>query len=262
MVLSIITLSLLTGAPATASTVIGDVRVVTDGEESPVRRFLEIPEGATVITGERSRVSLRFASGSLVRVGPESMIVLSELQHRSGIATQRREGVKVSIGRIWASVTSLFGDDSAFRTEGPNVVCGVRGTSYFYIVDDDGERIVLEEGRLAIEQGSGRLDLSGPGRAYDAATREVSQVTVEEIEALKRLTGGYVSVAAQQIEAAGGARRDDATREDQRRRREINGQDDLSDSALTVDDLSDEPAVSGNRADPALDVDVDILPPR
>ncbi|MEM6732591.1 MAG: FecR family protein [Myxococcota bacterium] len=246
--------------PAIATAVVGDVSASFEGAQRPVSRFDEVEQGATVRTGERSRVSLRFSSGSILRIGPQSDVAVTVLEHREPVG-RRREGVRVTLGRVWLSVTSLFGQDSSFEASGPNAVCGVRGTSFFVLVDEDGrERVVLEDGSVDVDVDGTRVELREPDTLFDVSRGDVESVDGETIAALKAMTGGFAAVVGGELdrvlESSRGGR---GPRRDLRLRRELNGQDDLSDSSVILDDLADDPGVSGPAQD--LDVEIEIIPP-
>ncbi|MEO0815145.1 MAG: FecR family protein [Myxococcota bacterium] len=54
-------------------------------------------------------------------------------------------------GRVWASVTSLFGDDSSFEVETENAVAGVRGTKFSANTSEGGDTLVkVYEGKVLV----------------------------------------------------------------------------------------------------------------
>lgn len=249
--------TLYCGVPAVATSVIGDVSVDVGSRTTRLNRFDEVPEGATVRTGVSARASLRLASGSMVRIGPESRIELRQLRHTE-VAGRRREGLKVVVGRVWASVLSLVGADSNFETESSRMVCGVRGTSFFVVVDENGERVILEEGALSLNVGGQTYDIDEPLSVFSAETAEIVPLAPEGLEELKLSTGGFAAVAPNIVEDTGsgpvGQRSSKAERR-LRERQEINGQDDLADSVISVDGELLQPGAAD------AEVDVILIPP-
>ncbi|MEL6339980.1 MAG: FecR family protein [Myxococcota bacterium] len=254
---SLLLCTLYCGAPAIATSVIGDVSVDVGSQTTPLSRFDEVPEGATVRTGASARASLRLASGSMVRIGPQSQIELRQLQH-SEVAGRRREGLKVVVGRVWASVLSLVGADSNFETESSRMVCGVRGTSFFVVVDESGERVILEEGALSLSVDGQTYDVDQPLSVFSAETTEILPFASEGLEALKLSTGGFAAVAPNIVDETGSAsegQRSSKAEKRLRERQEINGQDDLFDSVISVDSELLQPGAAD------AEVDVILIPP-
>lgn len=154
--------SLVLGSPATAVTVTGSVDLETASGTTSLVAFASIPEGATVATHTDGRTSLRLQSGSLVRIGPDSRVQLSELQNGTPAAV-RREKVKLLVGKIWARVMGLVGQDSHFEIETASAVAGVRGTALWAQSGAFGDRFVLEKGALVVHHLGTEVSLDGPG---------------------------------------------------------------------------------------------------
>lgn len=147
---------------ATVVNVSGKAEIVDEQGTHEVKRYMQVPAGATVVTYEDSRLSLRLASGTLVRLADKTRVALTRLEQGTPQA-QRKESLKVSVGRVWAKVTRLFGRDSSFELEMPNAVAGVRGTSFFAETDGANDRLTLEHGVLIVRRGEERRTLQGPG---------------------------------------------------------------------------------------------------
>lgn len=154
--------NLTLAAPATAVSVVGNVEVENGAAKTALLPFATVPEGAQIVTHEDSRVSLRLQSGSLVRLGPQTKVVLAQLEHGTPAAA-RKEKLKLVAGKIWAHVMGLFGQESHFEIETASAVAGVRGTALWAQADAQGERFVLESGALLVRQGEHSVQLEGPG---------------------------------------------------------------------------------------------------
>ncbi len=162
----VFTAQVLVADPAVAISVMGDVRVEAGGSTLALARFDEVPEGALITTSKYSAAQLRFASGSTIRLGPQTRLRIRQLEH-STTAAQRKEGFKLFAGRIWARVTSLFGEDSRFEVETANAVAGVRGTSFAILIGEgdkaDQAEFALFEGAINLRAGGNNWDLNEPG---------------------------------------------------------------------------------------------------
>lgn len=202
---------LLVTSPAVAISVTGSVEVETAAGRKPLARFAQVEEGATVITHDGT-AQLRFASGSIVRLGPDTTVALKTLEHNRPAGT-RRESVRLKVGRLWARVTSLFGDDAAFELETPNAVAGVRGTSFLAETSADNDRFVVVDGAVALlQQGNANaLELNGAGAsamAQGSGLTSSSRLGAADVRALRRQFGGGGSLAGmfEETERGSGAR--------------------------------------------------------
>ncbi len=223
------------GAPATALTIVGSVEARFEGASQPVERLDEVPEGAVVSTRASSRATFRLASGTLLRMGPNTVLTLRRLEHDEKVPARRKETVQLKAGRIWASVLSLFGADSKFEVEGKTAVAGVRGTSFFMSNDGTSETVTLEEGAVDVQLEGESIELDQPGQSLDVETREISQLSANAIGQLQNETGGSGSKALQQLGAGPSREQPEAQPNTLVVRQEINGQDEVADSNVTLD---------------------------
>ena len=90
-------------APATAISVVGRVEVTQGDDTQLLVALAQVDEGALVRTYEGARASLRLASGTLVRLGSETTVKVSQLQHQEP-PSKRKEGLRLVTGRLWAKV--------------------------------------------------------------------------------------------------------------------------------------------------------------
>jgi len=205
-------------APATAIQVFGHVEVQVGGVSTPLARFAEVPERATVVTHENSSATLRLTSGSLLRMGPGTHLVLDQLEQRTPAAA-RKEGFTIKVGRVWARVMSLVGDDSKFTVSSDNAVAGVRGTAFWVATGPDGEQFIVDSGSVLVSpRATGApVLLDRPGASTLAGVAGVSpatQLSAAALEALRRSIGSAAAGIAGQLLGGGldgnhdGSRRD------------------------------------------------------
>lgn len=235
MISALLLAAMSLSAPAAALTIIGEVEARYDGSTRAVERRDIVPEGAVVSTRADSRATFRLASGTLLRMGPNTVLTLRRLEHDERIPARRKETVQLKAGRIWASVLSLFGADSKFEVEGKTAVAGVRGTSFFMTSDGDDEKVTLEEGVVAVELEGENIELNQPGQSLDVGTREITQLSSNAIGALQNVTGGGGSQALQQLGAGPSTEQEGPPPTTLVVRQEINGQDEAADSNITLE---------------------------
>ncbi|MEZ4270928.1 MAG: FecR family protein [Myxococcota bacterium] len=194
MLLATLLLTAMPQAPALAIGVTGFVEVDTGTYQALLQRFDEVPEGSTVITHANASARLRFASGSLVRLGENTRINLERLQQKQP-AGKRRESLKLVVGRMWAKVTHLFGDDASFEVQTDNAVAGVRGTTFMVEATGVESLFMLLEGALEIQREDivESLDTIGVMLHVNEDgkfTIDTTPASPEQIDAMRREIGG------------------------------------------------------------------------
>jgi len=138
--------------------------------ETPIKQGDQLLEGDLVATEAKSRIELKLDDNSLLRLGPNARIALTEAQFDGGAQT-RKLSVKLFFGNIWAKVTSAVSADQRFAVETENAVAGVRGTTFR--VDAHADKSVLVRvyaGAVAVARPVGqrtdekgaRLEVAGP----------------------------------------------------------------------------------------------------
>ena len=161
--LAMLITALSLGAPASAIAVDGSVTFEVDGIVSTVERFDEIPERAIVTTGANSSVSLRFKSGSMIRLASFTQIELSELVH-GATAGKRKEKIKILTGKMWARIMKLLGQDSHFEIITKHAAAGVRGTAFWISTSADKTQFTIDHGQVVVtsDRDNGKV-LKGAG---------------------------------------------------------------------------------------------------
>ena len=221
MILHTTLLLLALSAPSSviAISVSGDAQLKVDGQTSPLTRYMEIPQGAHVITGQSASVALRFASGSLIRVGENTEVALENLE-QGAPAAKRKEKVRVVVGRIWARVMKLLGQTSSFEVVTKHAVAGVRGTAFWVTsTPNAGDAFTVDHGHIDVQHGKTKtVSLKGAG-AFSRATQggfvETRQLERQEMEEIRKQVGGAAASLDNEIRAG-------RSREAQRRRNRSN----------------------------------------
>ena len=188
--------------PATAISVHGSVELVQDGATQTVQRFMTIPEGSTLVTGENSHLSLRFASGSQLRLGPNSKITLSEVK-QSARAGDRAEKVRLIFGKVWARVMKLVGEEAVFEIRTQHAVAGVRGTAFWAESVETEDSFSVDHGTIALlRKDAAPLTLQGRGAHCTASSTgisEASRLGNRAIEQLRTQVGGAPAAAIEEM---------------------------------------------------------------
>jgi hypothetical protein len=113
----------------------------------------DLPNGATVRTGDDGKAVIKAADAAGVTMQPKTTIEVGQL-------TRSNDTTKVEIktlgGKALFLVNKLKTQDSSFKVETPTAVVGVRGTAFAVKVSDDAEssRVAVYTGEVGV-QGKG-----------------------------------------------------------------------------------------------------------
>lgn len=135
-----------------ASFVKGDVEYgqKADGPMKRLKKKRKVPPGSFVKTGDDARLELKSPDGSVVRVGPASVVHISA----SGFdpkSKQVQAEANVVSGQVWANVSKLVGSEARFQVKTQNAVAGVRGTVFRVNIDRDKATVVkVYNGAVAV----------------------------------------------------------------------------------------------------------------
>jgi hypothetical protein len=173
-----------------------------------VRVGMRFGEGAVLQTlTADSRLDLRLASGSTLRLSGNSKLALAEL-YRDGKLDVEKTGLELLSGSILVKARLLVGD-SRLQVRTQTAVAGVRGTSFLVRYDSaGGTSVAVQSGRVAVSPATtmpASLADKAEGfadRLQDAGAVEVGpgrQVTVSQADA-----AAHSQRIAEAVAAAGG----------------------------------------------------------
>jgi hypothetical protein len=151
-----------------------------------LRERSRVFQGDRLKTKKDSRLEATLADGSKLRLGANSELNLAHLSVGKKRKARKKVTAKLIIGRVWASVTSLFGSGSSFEVTTDNAVAGVRGTRFAAARSEDGTTTVkVYSGKVLVSNRpiyaveghtkGKRVEVPGP--------REVSKKQWEELVA-------------------------------------------------------------------------------
>jgi len=124
------------------------------GPFKPLKRNEDVREGEFLKTAADSRLEIKLADGSLVRLAPNSTFRLGTAKAADGKADPEKGQSKLTAGKMWASVTKAVGGESKFSVRTENAVAGVRGTTFRVNAEEDGATVVkVYEGAVAVSNG-------------------------------------------------------------------------------------------------------------
>jgi len=122
--------------------------------------------GESVVTGRRDFVELDQAGGNTIRISPDTVFTLREVE-RDG---QRETVMSNTVGSVRYRFDALAGRQQ--RVASGTVVAGVRGTEFTVFAGSDGSSLFgVDTGMITVESAGVEVDL-GAGEAVEIAAGE------------------------------------------------------------------------------------------
>jgi hypothetical protein len=159
----------------------GTVEVVDmSGTSHILQHGARVAEGETVRTGGDGHARLLVDDHAVIDLAADSQLRMSPSRNGSSIALRA--------GRLWARVTTLFGNDR-FEVTTDNAVAGVRGTSFFTEVEGASTTVSVEAGSVEVRAHTGEVARLGAAeRAFVTQHLERSKVDNGAFERLRERT--------------------------------------------------------------------------
>jgi len=177
----------LAAPPAPAGTVTflaGDATRSAGGRTEKLAVGSAVRAGDVLETQRRTRLEVKLADQSLLRLGPVSRAVV-ETAAFGRTVEDRKVSAKLLVGKVWANVAKAVGGEARFEVQTENAVAGVRGTTFRVDAATDRSVVVkVYSGTVAVAQGAvPRPEHAGgkPGRRQVAGPQEVSREQWERI---------------------------------------------------------------------------------
>lgn len=157
----------------------GDVTVGPEaGPFAKVKRNADIPAGVIVKTGEDSRAELKYPDGSIVRIGPASILKIDGVTFDGKTKEVKAESTLVA-GQAWAKVAKMVGGEAKFQVKTQNAVAGVRGTVFRVNIEkDDATLVKVYTGAVAVSNSpffANKGKETGPVSPIDPNRKEIAK---------------------------------------------------------------------------------------
>ncbi|MEW5944891.1 MAG: FecR family protein [bacterium] len=188
------------GGSAALVAVKGTVTVMKAGatQWSEAAEKTSVSEGDTIRTAAGSSVIIRFADGSMTKLGPMASMSVSSLLAAEETA---KTSLDVTVGKTWSRVQRL-GSESRFHVMTPTAVAGVRGTYFSSEVGGDTtSQFDVFEGEVEV---ASRQD---PSQAVSVKAHHTTTVAANQAP-----TDPARMTEEQEAESAGGFSDEDYTR--------------------------------------------------
>jgi len=135
-------------------------------------------------TRRRTRLEVKLADDSVLRIGPLSRVVLEQAAFGEKVE-ERKVAAKLLVGKVWANVAKAVGGEARFEVQTENAVAGVRGTTFRVDAATDRSVVVkVYSGTVAVASGKlPRPEHGGakPERREVPGPQEVSREQWEKI---------------------------------------------------------------------------------
>jgi hypothetical protein len=144
-------------APAPAGSVTflaGEATRTSGGRSEKLAVGKPVHQGDVLETQKRTRLEVKLADGSVVRLGPSSRAeVLAAAFGKT--ADDRNVSTKLLVGKVWANVAKAVGGEQRFEVRTENAVAGVRGTTFRVDAATDKSVVVkVYSGTVAVAGGA------------------------------------------------------------------------------------------------------------
>ena len=107
--------------------------------EQPLTRGAKLRASDRITTGPDSAVRILLADRSNISIGASTVVSVSAVSVTRG---RRKVSLRMTVGRIWARVSRLFGGGSDFEVDTITATAGVRGTELIVEVNPAGKTVV------------------------------------------------------------------------------------------------------------------------
>jgi ferric-dicitrate binding protein FerR (iron transport regulator) len=158
----------LAAAPGPAGTVTfvaGEAtRTAAGGKAVTLAAGAPVFQGDVLETQKRTRLEVKLADGSVVRLGPSSRAEVQAAAFGKSVE-ERKVSAKLIVGKVWANVAKAVGGEQRFEVKTENAVAGVRGTTFRVDAATDRSVVVkVYSGTVAVASGTiPRPEHEGPG---------------------------------------------------------------------------------------------------
>ena len=155
----------------------GSVEVQRSSELNwkPAAEKMQLESGDRVRTFSNSRAEITFDDGNILRVKPDSLIVIGDLTEN--VRTKvRKSSVKLLVSSIEADIKKSVIKGSQFKLEMPTAVAEVEKARFSVDVgEDQGSRVRVFEGTVGIDTGREKVELDDRKTIMISALKQLTK---------------------------------------------------------------------------------------
>ncbi len=133
---------------------------VSASPSKPLSLGTIVKTGSNVTTFADTKVELKLDDGSVIRLGPNSSMLLKE--HREDPATNTRTtSIDAKKGKVWLNIAKQQGWNNNFTVATPSAVAAVKGTVFRADVDEKGGmQVNAYDGTVEVKKGDKQVVLN------------------------------------------------------------------------------------------------------
>jgi hypothetical protein len=170
-------------APAgTVTFLAGEATRTAGGKTEKLAVGKAVFQGDVVETQKRTRLEVKLADQSVLRVGPSSKAEVVAAAFGKTVE-ERNVSAKLAVGKVWANVAKAVGGEQRFEVKTENAVAGVRGTTFRVDAATDKSVVVkVYSGTVAVASGPIPRPEHGAGKPERRQVAGPQQVSREQWE--------------------------------------------------------------------------------
>ena len=162
---------------------------------------MQLESGDRIRTFGNSRAEITFDDGNILRIKPDSLIVIGDLTEN--VRTKvRKSSVKLLVSSIEADIKKSVVKGSQFRLEMPTATAEIEKARFSINVDEDqGSQVKVYEGKVGIDTGTERVELDDRKTIMISALKQLTRPenilpapTVRSPDPLERFFTGADSI--------------------------------------------------------------------
>jgi FecR protein len=199
-------LAVMLAAPWASAQVAGTIEFVqgqalirtSEGQERPVQRGGAISNGETIDT-QTGRVQMRMVDGAYVSLQNDTVLRLEDYRFKQPAGEDRSFMALVRGGLRTVSGVIGRNNKQAYRLQTATATIGIRGTGYTVTSGDEGVRVRVSEGAIAMCNDSGCLDVAAQQTGF-APSANVRPVMVSAAPQLPPVAAMPTQLAVARVE--------------------------------------------------------------
>lgn len=174
----------------TVEGVVSPAWVERGGKREALVAGMKLGDRDKIHTGSASRVLLRMAEGSAVKLGENAILTVDDLGEKKGRDTRLVTAALDVVRGAFRFTTAVFGKSSAqrdVRIRIAAVTAGIRGTDVWGKSEAERDIVCLIEGKIAVEHGGKQFTMEEPLSFFVAPRKDkpraVAPVSKQQIDA-------------------------------------------------------------------------------
>lgn len=145
--------------------------LIKNGRTKPLKVNMILKQGNIIKTGVNSSVELTYFNGDVIRLSPNSELVLEGREEGQGQP-------KLNKGNIWSNIKKLSNSEPRFQVKTSVATAAVRGTTFLVSAQDSSASIHLLDGKIDV----------GPNKPKASKSTAVAWGPPVEIDGPKEVT--------------------------------------------------------------------------